>query len=102
MARQCAFCGSTENLSKEHVWPKWAAEHLSGNDDTFTVSRQFEGDGFERQDPQSWDHKPFDWTVKAVCKPCNNGWMGSLEVKAKNALFESAFAGRGRLLHGVG
>jgi len=90
MARQCAFCGSTANLSKEHVWPKWAAEHLSGND------------GFERQDPQRWDHKPFDLTVKAVCKPCNNGWMASLEVTAKNALFESAFAGRGRLLHGVG
>lgn len=59
----------------------------------------FVGDGFALQDPESWAHKPFDLTVKAVCSSCNNGWMARLESDAKEAVFSSAFAGRGRSLH---
>jgi hypothetical protein len=98
MARQCAFCGSTEKISREHVWPRWASGHLAG-DDTFTFYRHFVGDGFALQEPERWAHKPFDLTVKAVCGSCNNGWMAQLESDAKEALFSSAFAGRGRVLH---
>jgi hypothetical protein len=98
MARRCAFCGSAKNITREHVWPRWASEHLD-SDDTYTFYRQFVGDGFALQEPESWAHKPFDWTVKAVCGSCNNGWMGQLESDAKEALFSSAFAERGRALH---
>jgi hypothetical protein len=98
MARQCAFCGSTENITREHVWPKWASGHVS-KEDTFTAFRQFVGDGFEPEEPHSREQRPFDWTVKAVCESCNNGWMATLESAARTALFSSAFAGRGRTLH---
>jgi hypothetical protein len=98
MARRCAFCGRTENISREHVWPRWASTHLVG-DDTFTFYRHFVGDGFALQDPEAWAHKPFDLTVKAVCGSCNNGWMAQLESDSKESLFSSAFAGRGRSLH---
>ena len=68
-------------------------------DDTFMAYRHFMGDGFEPVEPESWAFRPFDWTVKAVCSSCNNGWMAKLEADAKGALFTSAFAGRGRVLH---
>jgi len=98
MARECAFCGSTKNITREHVWPKWASQLLHGAD-AFTAYREFVGDGFEPEQPESWPVKPFDWTVKTVCSACNNGWMAELESAAKDALFGAAFAGRGRALH---
>jgi hypothetical protein len=98
MARQCAFCGSTENITREHVWPKWASEHVS-KEDTFTAFRHFAGEGFEPEEPHSRGQRPFDWTVNAVCESCNNGWMATLESSAKAGLFSSAFEGRGRALH---
>lgn len=97
MARRCVFCGSTNKVEAEHVWPHWAAE-LFVNDDTFTYYRHFVGAGYEPEAPSSWLQKPFDWKVRAVCKPCNNGWMSDLETAAKDTLFGSAFSGHDREL----
>ena len=91
MARTCAFCGTTNKIEAEHVWPHWAARRFE-NDDTFTYYRQFVGAGYEPEAPYTWLQKPFDWKVRAVCKPCNNRWMSDLETAAKDALFGSAFS----------
>jgi hypothetical protein len=33
-----------------------------------------------------WREAPFDWQVKAPCKPCNEGWMEALEGQAREVL----------------
>jgi hypothetical protein len=63
----CLFCPEAAN-SLEHLWPKWVHErrdfgplkHKRGTTDIIIPNPQI--------------------TVKAVCRPCNNGWMSKLEL----------------------
>jgi len=71
MARQCLFCGQRAN-SAEHLWPDWIlkkvqieepfAHSIGGSAVKFTANG--------------------DFTVKKVCKACNNGWMSHLEQQS--------------------
>jgi hypothetical protein len=66
--RQCLFCDNTAN-SREHIWPEWVLNRLNVRD----VIRQKMG-----KDPELLLPNPAQ-KVKAVCKPCNEGWMHDLE-----------------------
>ena len=80
------------------MWPQWAAAHFFDGG-TFTYYRHFVGHGYEPETPSSWQQKPFELKVRAVCKACNNGWMSELENAAKDVLFAAALQGHGRALH---
>lgn len=68
--RQCLFCDSPAN-SREHVWPEWVLNRLNVQD----VIRHKMGNDPERLLPNP------EQKVRAVCKPCNEGWMSNLEQK---------------------
>jgi len=63
----CPFCGSSEELTDEHIWPRW-------------VSKEFRTMG-RVLSPLPGLRKPrreIDITTH-VCRPCNNDWLGTLE-----------------------
>src|SRR5437764_13245065 len=91
----CVFCGSTEKLTGEHVWPKWIRKQFPpAPSDVRHAIRTDEG-------VKEWGGPPFTQTVRDVCEPCNTGWMNDLEVAVQPSL-KPLFAGRGRALHSEG
>jgi hypothetical protein len=79
-ARRCVFCGSTSNLTREHVLPDW----LSQIDlDRAPSAHQ---SGRLNKVPRQWSSKPFKTTVKMVCAACNSGWLSGLESAARPVL----------------
>src|SRR5687768_15944956 len=79
--RAGAFCGATDRkISKEHVWPNWlrrVIEHGAGP--SIGRSRTHRTRAGELISHDEWRERPIDWTVAAVCKPCNEGWMERIE-----------------------
>lgn len=66
----CAFCGTRKKLTREHVWPQWAARLLEQYG-PFLVTR---GAG-------QWEAPKVDVKARAVCEECNSGWMSRLEER---------------------
>jgi hypothetical protein len=77
LARQCIFCGSASDLTREHVLPDWLTE--IGLD----IEPSIHHAGPLNRVPRQWSAKPFRTTVKMVCATCNNGWLSRLEGAAK-------------------
>jgi hypothetical protein len=91
MPRSCVFCNSSAT-SKEHIWPNWAARHISHSapvDHYLNVVEEGQPDT-----DRSWPQKQFTMSVRAVCETCNNGWMAALEGRVK-PFFETALDGQG-------
>jgi hypothetical protein len=87
-ARACIFCGATENLNREHLWPDWFNDVLPNITD-YTVTTTWPGD-----EPQKWSKKRVaSQRIAYVCKSCNSGWMGKLESAAK-LILAPMFCGR--------
>ena len=85
-SRRCAFCSGSE-LTKEHIWPKWAAVHFprTPHDQRFEVLRAEE---IKSRTVTSFDRRERHGhtttkTVKVVCRRCNGSWMGTLEEQAR-------------------
>lgn len=79
-SRSCVFCGSTSNLTREHVLPDWLTEIGLGPTPS---EHRF---GRLNRVPRPWPARPFTTTVKMVCAACNNGWLSALEGAAKPVL----------------
>jgi hypothetical protein len=78
--RRCVFCGSTSNLTREHVLPDW----LKGIG--LDLAPSVHQSGPHNRVPRQWSSTPFNTTVKLVCATCNNGWLSSLESSARPVL----------------
>lgn len=80
----CAWCGGSP-LSREHVLPQWLAEVLADafraedGYDIASVCTTVEGQG----PPRTYTAPTPELVLKAVCEPCNTGWMSSLEVEVR-------------------
>jgi hypothetical protein len=78
---ECAFCNRTAKLSGEHLWSEWMRNLFPGKKFNF-VRRDDAGNIIAH-----WSLPGIDLTANVVCKPCNEGWMSSLESKlAKPAM----------------
>lgn len=77
--RTCMFCHK-KDLTREDAWPLWLMKR-------FPTSRTSYMDA-ERggQKLGSWHMAEPKLPVKWICATCNNGWMSSLENKAKPVL----------------
>lgn len=81
MADPCAFCGSTEPLTREHVFGQWVSK--IGLDLSPVQHRAGPLNGIPRD---MGEQPPFRQTVKSFCASCNNGWMSDLEATAQRVL----------------
>lgn len=92
MARRvCLWCGSTP-LSREHVNPRWLTTVLPEQDKQRAqdmASYQVGPSGLLQPggDARRTVQEGFtEMTSKAVCRPCNHGWMETLESAARPIL----------------
>ncbi len=82
---RCIFCGS-HGLTKEHIWADWLRAYIPRImlqhriRSTLVFPDRFE----ESLKRQTGD--PHSRRVRRVCGSCNNGWMSSLQVKARRFL----------------
>ena len=81
VARQCAFCGSESDLTREHVLPDWLTEI------GLELEPSIHHVGPINPLPREWTSKPFRTTVKMVCGTCNSGWLSDREGAAKPILY---------------
>lgn len=85
MARRCIFCGKTP-VSNEHIYPEWLRSLLIYDPRGLPKSsleqvshRRIK----QRQQSRRWmSDKPFNHTIKSVCKTCNETWMSDIENSA--------------------
>lgn len=86
VARLCAFCGGS-GLTKEHVIPRWLsgvlpeqARYRGQDQATVLLHSERTVDGpHHREMVETFN----SLTVKAVCGPCNNGFMNGIEAAAR-------------------
>src|SRR5260370_9528348 len=74
---QCLFCTNNAN-SKEHAWPNWLLR-MRKDKNWGPIRRTVEG--LPVKITASAEVK-----IKAVCQPCNNGWMSGLETENKSLI----------------
>jgi hypothetical protein len=83
--RKCIFC-ERGNLSKEHFWPEWAADHLrdsSARKETLEITSKGAAEQTQTVSrPGSLKHKK----LRLVCQLCNNEWMSVIENDAKRVV----------------
>jgi len=77
VVRQCLFCSNNAN-SKEHAWPNWILR-MRKDKNWGPIRRTVEG--LPVKITASAEVK-----IKAVCQPCNNGWMSGLETENKSLI----------------
>jgi hypothetical protein len=82
MVKVCIFCSKRAN-SDEHVWPEWLLRIIKqwSGEMVFQAMRLN-----KRGETIKWNRFDPDIRIGNVCKRCNNGWMSTLEVKAKPIL----------------
>jgi hypothetical protein len=86
--RACIFCGATDDLTKEHLWPSWFNKVLP-NVHTHRVTLERPG-----EEASSWVRSNIaDQEIAYVCGTCNHGWMSGLERAVKPSLIPM-FRGR--------
>jgi hypothetical protein len=92
MPSSCAFCGSKEPLTREHVFGQWVSKiglnlspvrHRAGP--LNSLSRDM------------GEQPPYRQTVKNFCAACNNGWMSRLEAAAQRVLTPLILGGSGTI-----
>jgi hypothetical protein len=96
----CIFCqepfGANRIRSNEHILPLWLTEVLHG--EGLIVQTWADPNTLESR---TWTTKEPDFKARAVCEPCNSGWMSNLETDGKPFL-TPMIQGRGCTLHDRG
>lgn len=81
---RCEFCGRIASpLTKEHVFPQWLVTRLKAWRVTPSAARLSAASASER----------IGRITVGVCATCNTGWMSSLEVSFRRAVFPSSRLG---------
>lgn len=90
----CIFCGERPVDSKEHFWPVWMASALPELPGSYSahLSDSHPPTGRANTKARRQNGRLNTLKVRAVCAPCNNGWMNRLEG-AVRPLLEPMIAG---------
>src|SRR4051794_11471516 len=73
--KTCVFCGSGGKLTGEHVFGDWLSRIGLSTESVLQAAGPL-----NRSLRRMGVTRPFGWTVRDVCGPCNNGWMSRLET----------------------
>ncbi|WP_329405457.1 hypothetical protein OG563_26715 [Nocardia vinacea] len=89
--KPCLFCQTTDNSSREHVLRKEMG-NLLGLRKGWTHTRWQSLPDADGMQESSWQlqNSMYDWQVKTVCNPCNNGWMNEIDQAVESILFDLA------------
>lgn len=80
--RPCVFCGEIQKLTKEHLFRDSLGGRIPASPGLARLRTNSTG-LHERTDmPVSI----FDVEVRAVCGPCNNGWMNDIDARIEDLL----------------
>jgi len=93
--RPCIFCGQS-GVSREHIWPDWAAEYFPAVTGAREVRFKTLGKtGLLAEPPhdKTRQGRVISKTLRVVCTECNNRWMSALEEAAKPALLSLILPG---------
>jgi hypothetical protein len=77
----CVFCGFVGKLTGEHILPKWLR-----NTGLSLVPMSHVAGPLNRNVADLGVSSPFNRTLEAVCRECNQGWMSKMEASAKRVL----------------
>ena len=87
MSRVCVFCGSSKNISREHIFSDWLSQKFAKGT---KGNNEVRGDDLSR----NWQGSIFQDKIKIVCEKCNNGWMSDIETRASKLLSPLIFEHR--------
>lgn len=73
--KTCVFCGEKAG-SKEHIIAQWMITRMGAEKMSIVVA-EMDGNGKITERPK---HTLNNYTTRAVCNNCNNGWMSTLET----------------------
>lgn len=77
ITNRCSFCGSTENLTREHILPKWLFEN---------IQNRFYVNGVNGQ------KRPYIEATVPACRTCNSELLNEIERHIKS-IFENKTIG---------
>jgi hypothetical protein len=82
--RFCIFCGSP-GLSREHVFADWLRNYVPRDLERHTQKHSIVGPRMEvwAESTRKFSGDPRSRRVPVVCRPCNQGWMGKMQERAK-------------------
>jgi hypothetical protein len=87
----CPFCGSRNERTRDHVWPRWLRNYpmYEAMNDGYAGQRFEEtqhaitqdADGLYREVADTAQHVAefLPHLQVGICQPCNNGWMSRME-----------------------
>ena len=78
---RCLFCDSTQEITEEHVYPRWLNKVVS-KDHKF-VFRKETTSGYSNPRKAQVLGSDHSAVPAVVCRSCNGGWMGDLETVNK-------------------
>ncbi len=83
---RCIFCASPD-LTREHLWPKWAGAVLrppdyKGKRSEVYIVKTKKTQTISREQKHHHGHT-VDKSIRVVCGSCNNEWMSQLEDDVK-------------------
>ena len=80
--KKCLFCGSSKEISREHIFPEWLLGELGLNEEEVTMNHvTILGMTKSRRS------HIFKSLVNAmICEKCNTGWMSKLETSVKDLI----------------
>lgn len=87
-AGHCVFCGSSKNLSKQHLWPDWIKDTLPSRSEQSHMEMNFQTRFVGNTAYIAPTIRPVRGPAGArklriVCETCNNRWMSVVESRAK-------------------
>lgn len=85
---KCIYCGSAGKLTKEHIFGKWMKAHLKDQNYTKHMQARLmdENVGVLGRGSLAKSNNISDDSLRIVCSSCNNGWMSTIQNKAKNII----------------
>lgn len=82
---QCIYCGSYENMTREHIWADWLRDYIPRDMERHSgVSAVVHSD--QSKNTAEMKRREGDFhaqRLKIACHSCNTGWMSRLQTKAK-------------------
>ena len=99
-ARRCVFCDNGK-LTREHIWPQWAAPIFGGHRDPhyYDFATYLDRDTGVRTETKNYWRQggAHNKRLPVVCGSCNSGWMSEIEV-AVRPILEPMALGKARVL----